>query len=238
MNGGQTSTNEKIDSKSTAVSDASTGQVSYCEAMSTTQAVPCVVASDPSWAHAFTEESTLIHCALRPHLVQCEHVGSTAVPELPARPVIDIAVALCRAELPTTAETWRVHTHPAFIDVRAGLERLGYTWDGATVADQRECALPDAEVFRKGPLDRTLERSHHVYVTLAGSPSWQRLVGFRNHLRSTPDAAARYATVKTTLAGRTSIDAATYTRHKTQMIEQLEHDALCTCPEPALQRVG
>ncbi len=124
---------------------------------------------DPSWPARAAEEAALVREALGAVVV--EHIGSTAVPGLVAKPIVDLLAGL----------------QP--LDVAPGqigaMEALGYEYLG-------EYGIPGREFFRKGGERRT----HHVHAVELGGPQWGRHVAFRDYLRARPDEAARYAAAK------------------------------------------
>ena len=126
-----------------------------------------VVEYDPSWASRYETEAADVRTALADVLVALEHVGSTAVPGLAAKPVIDISAGLRTLELPPT----RV----------AAMEALGYEFMG-------ELGIPGRLFFRKGGRERT----HHVHAVEWDGRHWHRHRAFRDYLRAHPEEAARY----------------------------------------------
>jgi GrpB-like predicted nucleotidyltransferase (UPF0157 family) len=104
-----------------------------------------------------------------------EHVGSTAVPGLAAKPIIDIEVVISSS-----------YQFPA---VKERLERFGYIHRGT-------CDVPDREVFRC-VIDLPF---HHLYVSEMDAHPWNEHLHFRNALRQNPELAAEYAALKRALA--------------------------------------
>jgi GrpB-like predicted nucleotidyltransferase (UPF0157 family) len=133
-----------------------------------------VVDYDPLWPSLFEAESERVRRALGESVLSVEHVGSTAVPDLAAKPVIDMLVGLRTLELPSSA-----------IDA---MEALGYEYLG-------ENGLPGRLFFRKGR-----PRSHHVHAVLVGGDHWERHLVFRDYLRTHADEAQAYAEFKRNLA--------------------------------------
>ena len=130
-----------------------------------------VVDYDPRWPLLFAAEKTRILSALTPLQVNVEHVGSTAVPGLAAKPVIDILLGLRMAEL---------------TDVRLDALRLiGYGYVRARRG--RLC------LYRGRP------RSHFVHVVETGGSDWQEKLLFRDYLRAHPQNARRYGDLKRAL---------------------------------------
>jgi GrpB-like predicted nucleotidyltransferase (UPF0157 family) len=120
-----------------------------------------------------------------------EHVGSTSVPGLIAKPVIDIDIVM--------------PSRPAFASIAAALARLGYRHAGNQ-------GIEDREVFKGGPG----EVRHHLYVCLAGGAALRNHLALRDALRADPALAARYAALKRALAA--AGDQQSYWRGKTEFI--------------------
>lgn len=169
-------------------------------------APPRMVPHDPAWATAFQHEAAVLSSALAqvPHVV--EHIGSTAVPGLPAKPVIDLMVGVADYE--------------SFDEILEVLEAVGYVWDPAAERDE-----PARKVFRKGPDDLRQLRSHHLHLTIKGCDYWRRILAFRDQLRRDPAAAAGYAAVKADLLRSCSGDSRTYTRGKHEVVKRIERAA-------------
>lgn len=127
---------------------------------------------DPAWVRRYEEEAARIRQALGESVVELEHMGSTAVPGLAGKPVIDISVGLRRLEL-TGAHI-------------AAMERLGYEYLG-------EFGLPGRLYFRR---DEGGRRTHQVHVVEHGGEHWHRHRAFREYLRAHPGEAEAYAAEK------------------------------------------
>ena len=150
-----------------------------------------IVDYDPAWPEAARAEAALIGPALAALAV--EHVGSTAMPGLAAKPILDLLVGV--ADLDSVEG--RV---PA-------MEDLGYEYRGPNGIQERR-------YFVKGR-----PRTHHVHVTLHGSEWWLQHVTFRDRLRAHPAEADAYEALKRELATRYRDDRLGYTEAKTEFIE-------------------
>jgi GrpB-like predicted nucleotidyltransferase (UPF0157 family) len=150
---------------------------------------------DPAWPAQYERESDLIARALGDLVVAIEHVGSTAVPGLGAKPIIDIMVGVR-----TLAEGERC--------IRP-LERLGYEYRG-------EAGIPGRLYFRK--LTDGL-RTHHIHMVEIGSDFWQRHLLFRDYLREHRQEAQDYYELKVRLAERFGTDRLGYNEAKSAFIE-------------------
>ncbi len=153
-----------------------------------------VVDYDPEWPALFAALKDRAASALGTLAVRIEHVGSTAVPGLAAKPIIDVD-ALLRSG----------NDLPAAI---AALEGIGYHHEG-------DLGIPGREAFR-WPAG---EPRHHLYVCMPGSEEFRRHVAFRDCLRSHPDLRLAYAELKRRLAVRHREDRDAYTEAKTAFIQ-------------------
>jgi GrpB-like predicted nucleotidyltransferase (UPF0157 family) len=161
-----------------------------------------IVDYNKQWPRMFAAEAQAIKQALGA-MVQIEHVGSTAVPQLAAKPIIDIMLGI---EQLTAA--------PQLI---APLHALGYTY-----VPEYEAVMPDRRYFRKGP---PAGRTHHLHLVERTSRFWEQQLLFRDWLRTHPVDAARYAALKRELAERYRHDRHAYTDAKTALIESIERRA-------------
>ena len=126
--------------------------------------------------------------------VGVEHIGSTAVPGLAAKPVIDLMAGV--RELPLRRR-----------EISA-LARYGYEFRG-------EAGVPDRAFFRKFTSG---VRTHHLHVTVFGSEFWREHLLFRDYLRTHPGEARRYETLKRELAKTHLADRELYTAGKSGLI--------------------
>jgi GrpB-like predicted nucleotidyltransferase (UPF0157 family) len=136
-----------------------------------------IVAYDPAWTARFAELGRDLRAGLGEVALRIDHIGSTSVPGLAAKPIVDIQVSVADFE-PLAA-------------YRLPLERLGYVYR----ADNPERTK---RYFREPPG----RRRTHVHVRRAGSFSEQWALLFRDYLRADPDAAVEYEAVKRRLAIR------------------------------------
>ena len=153
---------------------------------------------DPSWPEVFTGEAQAIRQALGDILVSVEHIGSTAIPGLAAKPVIDILVGVT-----TLAE--------AEAKIPA-LEALGYDCRG-------ENGIPGRLFFRKGLQE--FRRTHHLHLVETGHEQWPLMLAFRDYLRAHPGDAQRYEALKRTLAVQFRDNRAAYSKGKTEFVQAI-----------------
>jgi GrpB-like predicted nucleotidyltransferase (UPF0157 family) len=149
---------------------------------------------DSGWALRFEELAARVRAFLGDSVCHVEHIGSTAVPGLTAKPVIDLDVAVRSA-----------------IDVPPSIQRLaqaGYLHEGNLGVEGREA-------FRWPPG----EERHHLYLLVYGAPEFQRHLAFRDALRADSALRDAYARLKRSLALRHSNDRAAYNAGKGEFIE-------------------
>jgi GrpB-like predicted nucleotidyltransferase (UPF0157 family) len=157
---------------------------------------------DPAWARIAADELCRIERALGELVVRSEHVGSTAVPGLAAKPVVDLQVSVAR-----------VRPHSPYVEA---LERLGYLF----VPDPES---PNYHFFAK-PHRRP--RTYHLHVCAAGSEDESRHIAVRDFLRCHDDEACQYASHKRQVAARHPQDRLAYIEGKTRYLTALEARAV------------
>lgn len=167
-----------------------------------TQEPITIVSYDPEWPRKYAEEETRIQGAIGEYVLSVEHIGSTAVAGLSAKPIIDIMVGVR-----TLAEA------EACIDP---LTRLGYEY-----CPEFEDAMPQRRYFRKVSSGA---HTHHVHME-TDSRFWDRHLRFRDYLRDHPDTARQYEVLKRELAETHRHDVASYGVAKSQFIEEIENRA-------------
>ena len=158
-----------------------------------------VVPYDPRWPERFTEEAERLRNAIGEIVVEIEHIGSTAVPGIAAKPTIDIAVGV--------SELGDVDA-----DAVSAMEQLGYVYRG-------EAGVPGRHYFRKGA---TYPRDIHVSIIEWQGPLWHDYLLLRDYLRGHPDEAAAYVEAKRRAERAIeSPDPIAYWQHKRTFVEEL-----------------
>lgn len=152
-----------------------------------------VLPYDPDWAARFAAIRERVWPAISDLALAMEHVGSTSVPGLAAKPVIDIDVVI-RAAGDLDA-------------VAVRLAALGYERRGDLGISQREA-------FREPPGSAR----HSLYVCPQGAVPLRNHLGLRDYLRAHPEAAARYGALKLALAAAHADDINAYVRGKTDFV--------------------
>jgi GrpB-like predicted nucleotidyltransferase (UPF0157 family) len=150
---------------------------------------------DPTWPELFAREAERIRSLLGDDVLLLEHVGSTSVPGLPAKPIIDILLIV-----PDSGD------EPTYVP---RLEAAGY------VLRIREPDWHQHRVF-KGP-----DTNVNVHVFSSGSTEIDRMLGFRDRLRSHPDEFERYLSAKRDLAARDWEFVQQYADAKSDVIEAI-----------------
>lgn len=169
-----------------------------------------IVAYDPRWPGLFLEEREALLRVLRPWLTgPIEHIGSTAVPGLAAKPVLDIMAAVGTLE-----------------ESRGAIEALRSLGYGHAPYRPEEIHW----FCKPGPSFRT----HHLHLVPYGSPLWAANLAFRDRLREDPALAAEYAALKRSLAATFEHDREGYTKRKGAFIAR---SGAATFLSPATGRV-
>ena len=164
-----------------------------------------IVDYDPQWSLVFTELGRAIETTLGNLALSIEHVGSTSVPGLAAKPIIDLDVVIeSNARLP---------------DVIQSLAVLGYVHEGDLgIAGREAFARQGQDVPRDGTGRTWL--NHHLYVCVQDSSELKRHLAFRDYLRKNPDAVRAYSELKRQLAQRFPHDIDSYIEGKKTFVEE------------------
>ena len=161
-----------------------------------------IVPHDTAWSGLFEEERRKLLQTIGPWLAgPIEHIGSTAIPGLAAKPVIDIMAGVASLDA----------SRPAL----PALAGLGYCYFPYR---------PDAEHWfcKPSPAFRT----HHLHLVPLGSPQWAGALAFRDYLRAHPGIAAEYEELKMRLAREFRLDREAYTNAKGPFIARITRLAL------------
>lgn len=155
----------------------------------------CLSGYQDEWSDAFVRERERLLAALGDPVVEIEHVGSTAVLGMRAKPLIDVMIGLERLE-----------DYEALVPV---MEGLGYEYKG-------EFGIPGRHFFVLG--DPT---THHVHMVEHGRHFWRLNLHFRDALRRDPSARERYEAEKVRLAEEFADCREKYTAGKNEIIQAL-----------------
>lgn len=157
-----------------------------------------VLPYDPKWKSDFENIRREIESAIGDLIVGIEHVGSTSVEGLSAKPCIDIDVV--------------IKDYSVFDEVIEKLEAIGYIHEG-------NLGIKNREAFKY--LDKPHLKTHHLYVCPQQSEELYRHITFRDFLRRTPEAVKRYSAVKEKAAQLFPNDIEKYIAYKSPCIEEL-----------------
>ena len=160
-----------------------------------------LVPHNTEWARLFVEEKARLNAALGDKALDIQHMGSTSVPGLVAKPILDIAVAV--ADLPTVTECVPL------------LEALGYTYFG----DRYE---KGDYFFAKGSEQ---SRTHYIHMAEHFSSEWATMLRFRDYLIANPAARQKYSDLKCRLYQQYTSDRKAYTDGKEAFIQSLLREA-------------
>src|SRR3984885_13412236 len=165
-----------------------------------------IINYDPRWPILFDQEAKRLRATLDPSLiVGLEHFGSTAVPGLSAKPIIDILIAV-----------------RSLADAQASFVEPFRNLDYVYWADNPK---KDRMFFVRGMPPFGSRRSHHVHVTEPHGEMWQRLA-FRDYLRTHPEEAGTYERLKRRLAAEHQADREAYTSAKSAYVESVMRKAI------------
>ena len=150
-----------------------------------------------AWKQSFIDIRAEIQDALGELALEIEHVGSTSVEGLSAKPIIDIDVVIKEEMLD---------------DVVTALKRIGYRHEG-------NLGIPGREAFKYDGKEHL--QKHHLYVCPQDSAELRRHIAFRDYLRSHPEAVREYSRIKEEGASLYPLDMAKYIEHKSPFIERI-----------------
>jgi GrpB-like predicted nucleotidyltransferase (UPF0157 family) len=157
-----------------------------------------VVPYDKAWKNAFEEIKTEIEAEIGDLIIGIEHVGSTSVEEMSAKPCIDIDVI--------------IKDYSVFGEIVRKLGAIGYIHEG-------DLGIKDREAFKYA--DKPHLMPHHLYVCPQYSEELRRHITFRDFLRRTPEAVRKYSLVKEKAAELFPDEIDQYIAFKAPCIEEL-----------------
>jgi GrpB-like predicted nucleotidyltransferase (UPF0157 family) len=162
-----------------------------------------IVEYSPAWIEGFEREKQLLQSVLEGNSCVIEHIGSTSVIGLAAKPVIDIMIGL--RDFSTAS------------DLVPKIEALGYEY-----IRKYEEAMPYRRYFQKRSAGTV---THHIHMVEIDGEFWKRHLLFRDFLRANPDAASDYAAFKKELAKIEWDNSNVYAKAKTVFIKGIENKA-------------
>jgi GrpB-like predicted nucleotidyltransferase (UPF0157 family) len=149
---------------------------------------------DPRWSSLALQEAERIRAALPDQVVEIHHIGSTAIPGIRAKPILDLIMA--------------VQSLDSLDNAASALEGLGYAARG-------EHGIPGRRYFTKGTGDA---RSHHLHVYARGDPQFEEHLLFCDYLRHHPEQAREYECLKLVLAKQFPRDGRSYAHAKGEFV--------------------
>jgi GrpB-like predicted nucleotidyltransferase (UPF0157 family) len=161
---------------------------------------------DANWPALFREEAARLEAVFGPELIALHHIGSTSVPGLAAKPIIDM--------LPVVRDIEAVD------GLNEALGELGYVARG-------EYGVPGRRYFRKGG---EIHRTHQMHCFQRDNPGVARHLAFRDYLIAHPDEAEAYGRLKARLAQQFPTDIVGYMNGKDAFIKERERMALAWWP--------
>ncbi len=147
------------------------------------------------WERLFEEEKSRLQGVIGRYVLDIQHVGSTSIPGMVAKPIIDIAIAVKNFE-------------EASVCIKP-IEQLGYEYKGENGISRRH-------FFVKGN-----PTTHHIHMNEIGSRDWNDLIIFRNYLTHHEEIAKEYSELKMVLAQRYPTDRQAYQDNKAPFIERV-----------------
>lgn len=150
------------------------------------------------WPQLFEEEAARIRAAVGCNVIDVQHVGSTSIPGMLAKPIIDIGIAV-----------------ESFEDARIcieSLQQIGYTYRGENGISRRH-------YFVKGN-----PRTHHIHMLEIASDDWKHLIRFRDQLRQGPELTEEYISLKRRLFSQFENNREAYQEGKASFIQSATND--------------
>lgn len=148
------------------------------------------------WELIAAETILKLHRILQGVLVDAQHIGSTAVKDICAKPIIDIVVG--------------VTDFDALLSMNSTLEENGFVFRGQVHHRQFLYVCGDNDL-----------RTHHIHAVIYDSEEWNNYVNVRDYLNCHKEDAKAYSKLKESLAERFSDDRKTYTASKSELIEEI-----------------
>jgi GrpB-like predicted nucleotidyltransferase (UPF0157 family) len=167
---------------------------------------------DPRWPELFEEAAAELRAVTGSALLDVQHVGSTSVPGLAAKPVLDILAAVSDFE--------------AALELVPAIESLGYQF-------RPDEEIPDRHYFRRRV---GVIRTHHLSLAEPASRYHRVTIAFRDALRADPDLARQYQALKLELAARYPSKRDAYTGGKTGFVQRVLSRLMLDAP--TLSRAG
>lgn len=152
---------------------------------------------DPIWKKLFEIEKESLLNSIGDYVLGIEHIGSTSIPGLKAKPIIDMIVAVKDLSI--------------YVKLIDSLTKLGYEYMPGRVFDDRV-------FFPKGPRGN---RTHHLSLVVENSEGWTGPIAFRDYLRNNPHERQEYQLLKERLAEQFPNDRTSYTKAKASFFKRI-----------------
>lgn len=159
-----------------------------------------VVPYDYRWKEEFRKIKLYLEESLENSIIEIEHVGSTSVEGLYAKPIIDIDVV--------------IKSYDDFQEVKSKLELLGYYHEG-------DLGIKDREAFRYNEIEKAEFMTHHLYVCPQNSKELKRHIAFRDYLRVHREDRDKYSEIKLQAARENPTDIDRYIEAKSPLIAEI-----------------
>lgn len=153
------------------------------------------------WKEKFEKERKTLSQIFKEDALEIQHVGSTSIPGLEAKPIIDIAIAVKELEIA--------------LKYVEKMEEAGYSFRGNAGVEGRY-------FFAKGPEDN---RTHYVHIEPINSPNWETHIFYKKYLLEHPEIVAEYEKLKEELARLYPEDRKKYTSGKNDFIQKILNKA-------------
>jgi GrpB-like predicted nucleotidyltransferase (UPF0157 family) len=160
-----------------------------------------VVPYNPQWLELYEAEVEVLAAIFGEEMVAAHHIGSTAIPGILAKPIIDVLVEVRNIDR---------------------IDRFNRKMIARGYVPKGEFGIPGRRFFIKGTEE---SRSHHIHVFQVGSPEFERHLAFRDYLRAHPAEARAYSRLKDELARRFPHDIDGYAAGKDDFIKEIERRA-------------
>ena len=153
---------------------------------------------DKQWDEAAIQTIKNLKSILGDDAVDIQHIGSTAIPAIKAKPIIDIAVGVTDFE--------------KIMSYNEQLQKDGIFYRGSDVEDQI--------LYVMGDMEKDI-MTHHIHIVKWNETEWKNYIHFRDYLNANEDVALQYQKLKEELEGKYADDRAAYTKGKRNMIDMI-----------------
>ncbi|TYR78269.1 GrpB family protein [Priestia megaterium] len=149
-----------------------------------------------NWSMLFDKEQELLCSQLKNLIIKIEHVGSTSIQGLPAKPIIDIAIG--------------VNSFDKVMRIKEKVGKIGYS--------EIPVSIGGKHVFVKYEGDKI---THFLHLMIYDQDLWRDQICFRDYLRSSPESRMKYIKIKEELANKYQNDVVSYTNEKKKFVDDI-----------------